>query len=58
MAKNPTLSIIVATHNRANLLERSLRSLRAQSYTDFEIVIILDDADEDTFRVAGKLLKN
>ncbi len=42
----PTISVIIPTFNRADLLERTLRSVLSQTYRDFEIIII-DDASTD-----------
>lgn len=45
----PTISIIILTYNREELLLETLQSVFAQSYTDFEI-IILDDGSTDQTR--------
>lgn len=45
----PTISIIILTYNREQLLLETLESVFAQSYTDFEI-IILDDGSTDQTR--------
>jgi glycosyltransferase involved in cell wall biosynthesis len=44
--EKPKISIILATHNRENLLGEAINSLLNQSFEDFEIVIV-DDASED-----------
>lgn len=48
MSKNPDprVSIIIPTYNRIHMLERSIESVFAQSYTDWELIII-DDASTD-----------
>lgn len=43
----PTVSVVVATHNRAARLEALLASLRAQTFRDFEVVVC-DDASTDS----------
>lgn len=43
---NPKISIILATHNRAAFLPRAVDSMLAQTYQDFEIIIV-DDASQD-----------
>jgi glycosyltransferase involved in cell wall biosynthesis len=42
----PTVTVFVPTYNRADLLERVFESLKAQSFTDFEWVIV-DDGSRD-----------
>ena len=56
MNKNlPFFSIITATHLRAPLLRRALQSLRAQTFQDFEIIVIADAMDADTGAVVAEL---
>jgi glycosyltransferase involved in cell wall biosynthesis len=43
---SPTVSIILPTYNRAHLLPRAIRSVLAQSYEDYELIVI-DDASQD-----------
>ena len=43
---NPNVTILIPTYNRAGLLPEALRSVRAQTYENFEL-IILDDASTD-----------
>lgn len=40
--KNPEVSIIISTYNRDNFLDKTLTSLRLQTFTDFE-VLVCDD---------------
>jgi glycosyltransferase involved in cell wall biosynthesis len=42
----PRVGVIIPTHNRAHLLPRAIRSVLAQTFSDFEILVI-DDASED-----------
>jgi hypothetical protein len=47
--QNPLVSICVATMNRAELLiERTLKSLCGQSYTNIQIIVIGDHCTDDT----------
>lgn len=49
MTEWPTVSVILSTYKRANLLRRQLDSLLAQTYADFEVIIVHDGpAEEDT----------
>ena len=43
----PKVSVLMATYNRAKFLDRSIESVRAQSFKDWEL-IIMDDASTDT----------
>lgn len=49
----PTVSVIVPTYNRATLLERALASVRAQTYRDWEVIIVDDHSDDDTAEVVA-----
>ncbi len=49
MSSTPKVSIIIPNYNHAPFLARRLESVLAQSYTDYEI-IILDDCSSDNSR--------
>lgn len=42
----PTVSVIIANHNRADLLDEAISSVAAQTYRDFEL-IVFDDGSRD-----------
>ena len=42
----PRVSVIITTYNRAEKLEKALKSVFSQSFQDFEVVVV-DDASED-----------
>jgi glycosyltransferase involved in cell wall biosynthesis len=48
---SPFFSIIIPVHNRPNLLGRTLESVRRQSFSDFEAIIIDDGSTDDTPKV-------
>jgi glycosyltransferase involved in cell wall biosynthesis len=45
-APSPRVSVVTATYNGARVLPAAIESILAQSYTDFEYVIV-DDASTD-----------
>lgn len=51
----PRVSVIVATHNRPRLLERAVASLRAQTFADFELLIVDDASSPETGRLISML---
>lgn len=48
-------SIIVASFNKAETIERTLLSLLGQSFTDFEIVVVDDGSVDDTALVVKRI---
>ena len=49
MTLSPTFSVILPTYNRAHVLARAIHSVLAQTYQDFELIIV-DDASTDATR--------
>ena len=45
---NPRVSVIITAHNRATLLPRAIQSVLAQTYGNYEIVIVDDGSSDDT----------
>lgn len=50
----PTVSVIMAAYNGAALIEETLASLKAQTFTDFEIVVVDDKSTDDTLDVLAR----
>jgi glycosyltransferase involved in cell wall biosynthesis len=52
-----TLSVIIPTHNRANLLKKAIESVRAQTFQEMEIIIINDASTDETEQLLHDLIK-
>jgi glycosyltransferase involved in cell wall biosynthesis len=51
---DPTFSIVITTYNRARIVCRCIDSCLAQSFEDFEIVVVDDGSSDDTAAVLGE----
>jgi len=51
----PLVSVIIPTYNRSEMLKRALESVRAQTFPDYEIVVIDDGSEDDTPRLVASL---
>jgi len=48
----PFFSIIIPTHNGEERIERALQSIKSQTFTDYEILVVCDDCTDKTEEVA------
>lgn len=55
METSPRVSVVIPTYNRAGLLKRAVESVLAQTFTDYEILIIDDGSTDDTESVVASL---
>ena len=47
----PLVSVVIPTRRRPQLVARAIDSVLAQSFEDFEIIVIVDGADDDTLSI-------
>lgn len=55
MAATPKVSVIIATHDRPAFLLQAIRSVLAQSFTDYELVVAEDGASDATAEVVAAI---
>lgn len=55
MTARPKVSVIIPTHNHAHFLPECLSSVRAQTYTDYEVIVVNNGSTDDTESLIGKL---
>ena len=48
----PKVSIILPTFNRADTIVRAIRSVQAQTYQDWELIVVDDGSADDTAEIA------
>lgn len=53
----PAVSVIIPTHNRADLLLKSAESVLSQTFRDLECIIVDDSSEDSTPEVATELLR-
>ena len=53
-----TFSIIIPTYNRCELIKQSIVALKAQSYLNWECIIINDGSTDDTEIIIPEIIKN
>ena len=44
----PSVSVIIPTHNRRDYVREAIASVVAQTYQDFELIVVDDGSDDDT----------
>ena len=45
-------SVIVPAHNAADRIRKGLGSIKRQTFTDYELIVICDDCQDDTAKIA------
>ena len=49
---NPVFSVIVPAHNAENHIRRLLDSIAAQTFTDYELIVVCDNCTDSTEQIA------
>lgn len=49
----PRISVLIPTYNSAAFLGQALESVFAQTYTDYEVIVVDDGSEDDTAAVAA-----
>lgn len=52
----PLVSVVIPTHNRAKLLDRAIRSVLNQTYTNLECIVVDDASSDNTQQVISAFI--
>lgn len=55
MGKSPKISIVSTVYNTQPFLEQAVRSILAQTFSDFELLLVDDGSSDDSGRLCDKL---
>lgn len=53
----PAVSIVLPTYNRAEFLPQAFASIRSQTFTDWELIVVDDGSTDDTSAVVAELTR-
>ena len=54
----PLISIIIPERNEHLNIQRCLQSIKNQSYSNYEVIIVDDNSTDDTYKIAEKFCQN
>lgn len=54
----PTISVVLATYNRANYLPKAIQSILEQTFQDWELIIVDDGSQDNTFEIVNSYLED
>ena len=52
MSKKPFFSVIVPAHNAEAFIEKGLHSIKMQTFTDYELIVVCDNCTDRTAEIA------
>lgn len=52
----PRVTVVIPTYNRRDLVREAIASVTAQSYTDFEVIVVDDGSDDGTAEVVQQFV--
>lgn len=55
-SENPYVSVIMATYNRSDYLDRSILSFINQTYKNCELLVVDDGSEDDTFQIVSRYM--
>src|SRR6266404_3543486 len=55
MSSSPCISVIVPTHNRPEMLAEALASVRSQTFTDYEIIVVSNGESAEMRRTSREV---
>jgi len=58
MAYNPLISVVIPTYNRLRQLTTALDSVLAQSYSNFEVIVVDDGSEDGTGQSVESLIRS
>ena len=53
MQRAPMVSVVIPTYNRAEIIGRAIRSVQAQTFEDWELIVVDDASEDETEEVVG-----